>query len=149
MKKVFLFLLLAITFASCQKTENISPVEEDVIISTQEGSPKALFTITVQFDAGSCTMSRKAQNKLHNELDAIRSQYPNMTLVQVTGNAWEGNLLTGTPVCQCRADAALSYFNRWASTTNTGQSFGITFCQTHIRSGLENQTAVLVIDAFL
>jgi hypothetical protein len=148
MKKLFLLLLIPFAF-SCNKTETINPVEEDVIISTQEGSPKALFTITVQFDAGSCTMSRKAQNKLHSELDAIRSQYPNMALVQVTGNHWEGNLSTGTPVCQCRADAALSYFNRWASTTNTGQSFGITFCQTHIRSGLENQTAVLIIDAFL
>jgi hypothetical protein len=149
MKNLLMLFLIPFAFASCNKTEAINPVEEDVIVTTQQGGSKALFTITVQFQAGSCTMSGKAKGKLHSELDAIKAQYPNMALVQVTGHHWEGNNLSGVPFCQCRADAALSYFNRWAATANVGQSFGITTCQTHIHSGPENQVAVLVIDAFL
>ncbi len=149
MKNLLMLFLIPFAFASCNKTEAINPIDEEVIVTTQQGSSKALYTITVQFQQGSCTMSGKAKAKLHSELHAIKVNHPNMALVQVTGNHWEGNNSSGVPLCQCRADAALSFFNRWASSNNIGQSFGITSCQTHIHSGPENQTAVLVIDAFL
>jgi len=152
MKHLFLLIAVAFSFMSCNKYETIDPTIDpanDIVIQKQTKSSGVLYTITVPFAAGSCTMSGKAKGKLHSELDAIKANHPNMALVQVTGNHWEGNTTTGVPFCQCRADAALSYFNRWAATANVGQSFGITTCQTHIHSGLENQVAVLQIDAFL
>jgi len=149
MKNLLLLFALVLSFTSCNKAEVLPNPVDEVQITTQQKAGSVLYTITVQFQAGSCTMSGKAKAKLHSELDAIKANHPNMALVQVTGNAWEGNTTSGVPLCQCRADAALSYFNRWASTTNTGQSFGITSCINHIHSGLENQVAVLQIDAFL
>lgn len=152
MKHLFLLFAVAFSFMSCNKYETIDPAidpADDIVIQKQTKSSSVLYTITVPFAAGSCTMSGKAKGKLHSELDAIRAQHSNMALIQVTGNAWEGNTTTGVPFCQCRADAALSYFNRWAASNGVGQSFGITTCQTHIHSGPENQVATLQIDAFL
>jgi hypothetical protein len=148
MKHLFLLFAVAFSFMSCNKYETIDPAN-DIVIQKQTKSSSVLYTITVPFAAGSCTISRKAQKILHEQLDAINAQHQSLALVQVTGNHWEGNTTTGVPFCQCRADAALSYFNRWASTANVGQSFGITTCQTHIHSGTENQVATLQIDAFL
>ena len=149
MKNLLLLFALVLSFTSCNQAEVLPDPVDEVQVTTQQKAGSVLYTITVQFQAGSCTMSGKAQGKLHSELDAIKAQHPNMALLQVTGNHWEGNTTTGVPFCQCRADAALSYFNRWAATANVGQSFGITSCQTHIHSGPENQVAVLEIDAFL
>jgi hypothetical protein len=149
MKNLLLLFALVLSFTSCNQAEVLPDPVDEVQVTKNQKAGSVLYTITVQFQAGSCTLSGKAKGKLHSELDAIKANHPNMALLQVTGNAWEGNLLTGTPICQCRADAALSYFNRWAATTNTGQSFGITTCQTHIHSGIENQVATLQIDAFL
>lgn len=145
MKNLFLLFALSFVFASCNKTETINPVEEDVIITTQQQGSKVLYTITVNFGAGDCAGNGKTWSKLQNELNAIfGNNGTNMALVQVTGHDWEGNNL-----CNCRADKALQEFNRWAATKGVGQSFGITTCQTHIHSGPQNQVAVLEIDAFL
>lgn len=149
MKNLLLLFALVLSFTSCNQAEVLPNPVDEVQITTQQKAGSTLYTITVQFQQGSCTMSGKAKQKLHSELHAIKANHPNMALVQVTGNAWEGTSTSGVPLCQCRADAALSFFNRWASSNNTGQSFGITSCQTHIHSGPENQVATLQIDAFL
>jgi hypothetical protein len=152
MKHLFLLIAVAFSFMSCNKYETIDPTIDpanDIVIQKQTKSSGVLYTITVPFAAGSCTISNKAKTKLQNELQAISAQHSNMALVQVTGHHWEGNTTTGVPLCDCRANTTLSEFNRWAASNGVGQSFGITTCQTHIHSGLENQVAVLQIDAFL
>lgn len=147
MKNLFLLLLLAFCFSSCNKEEIPPQLEEEIIINSQNNGPKALFTITIPFEVASCKISGKTLNKFYNELDSIKAIYPNLALVQVTGNAWEGSY-RGTQFCDCRAAHGINYYNLWAQNNGLGQSSGIAFCQNHIRSGPENQTAVLLIDAF-
>ena len=153
MKYLFLIFALSFGFISCNQneilTDSTSTEIEEVQVVRKQSKAGVLYTIYVNFSQGSCTMSNKARVKLHNQLDNIKAQHPNMALLQVTGNAWEWTLPDGTFICQCRADNVLSYFNRWASTAGVGQSFGITTCVNHIHSGPENQQVILEIDAFL
>lgn len=136
MKNLILFCLLFLSISA--SSHQIEPEEK----------PKALFTLTVNFNAGECDNPKKAWTKLHNELAAIKANSPNMAVVQITGHSWEGNI-NGVPLCSCRANRVLQEVNRWSASNNVGQSSGITFCQTHIHSGPENQRVEIIIDAFL
>ncbi len=107
---------------------------------------KSFYTLTVNFQQGSCDNPQKAWQNLHSQLSAIKAVLPNMAVVQVIGHSWEGNV-NGVPLCSCRAQKVLNFFNRWASSNSVGQSFGIATCQTHIHSGSENQRVEILIDA--
>ena len=136
MKNLFLFILLFVCFSA--SSHNIEPEE----------TPKALFTLTVNFSAGECDNPKKAWTKLHNELAAIKANFPNMVVVQITGHSWEGDI-NGVPLCSCRANRVLNEVNRWGASNGMASSSGITFCQTHRHSGPENQRVEIIIDAFL
>ena len=151
MKKLFLLFALSFVFASCNQTEAIEPtIDDGVIVTKSKGPTSVLYTVIVNFDAGSCATFGKRINKMQQELNTIYANHGgNMALLQVDGNEWEQNMVNNQPLCYCRANTILNEYNLWAISKGIGTSSGIENCIQHIRSGPQEQQVVLHIDAFL